>query len=700
MRWNRFGGRSWRVVWVVGVFFMLTLTKGGPAPVVSIDTAESGDTWRRVADMPTPRWGLAAVVMDSKIYAIGGAIQRNVFTTTVEEYDPITDTWRSRAAISTPRAALAAAVVDGKIYAIGGSSDEKALALVEEYDPITDTWRSRAAMSTPRAFLDAAVVGGKIYAIGGRDENWNIFSTVEEYDPITDTWRSRAPIPTARSHIGTAVVNEKIYVVGGFDGTEFVATVEVYDPATDTWTSRANMLITQEGSAEAVVGGKIYVAGGQQTRYGPPIAILEEYDPVTDIWRNRAAMSIPRATLAAVGLGNKIYALGGITEEKIALSTVEEYTPPSSPEAPIVTVMSPNGGEYWQGTQPITWEATDPQDDPLTFAVSYSLNGGATWTQLATGLTEPSCVWDTTMVVDGTNYLVKVEVSDGMHTGVDVSDAPFEIANAPPITTTTIVPPIIPVTTYPANVQTETVPYGGYLRLAFFIDPKEDWWVKWSFTGSNPEVGIKAMVMEFGESFKFVQGMSYDAYPLSEGKTSDSGTFTIPYTAQWAFMFVNLDSSQQSTTLTVTLQLIETAIQPPNSAPTVRVLRPNGGERVRGMYELRWEANDPDGDVLTFTISYSPNGGQTWTQLARGLTETSYQWDTSTVQVGSNYLIKVEASDGALTADDRSDAPFTIEREAETETKGVFIPSFGIVEVLGAIFLLLCFRKLQRTRIS
>jgi len=135
-----------------------------------------------------------------------------------------------------------------------------------------------------------------------------------------------------------------------------------------------------------------------------------------------------------------------------------------------------------------------------------------------------------------------------------------------------------------------------------------------------------------------------------------------------------------------------------NTTPIVLVLRPNGGERVRVIYEIQWSATDLEGDPLTYTISYSPNGGDTWTLLASEVTGTSYQWDTSGVQVGENYLIKIEASDGRLTTEDCSDYKFAVERETHTATRSetFFVPSFRVLEALGALLVLLGLGKRQR----
>jgi hypothetical protein len=105
--------------------------------------------------------------------------------------------------------------------------------------------------------------------------------------------------------------------------------------------------------------------------------------------------------------------------------------------APTVEVTAPDGGEVLVGETSITWSADDFDNDPLSFTVFYSDDGGGGWTQLATGLTSTSLLWDTTQVANGTDYLIRVQVTDGLETAEDVSDAPFTVDNPPPTTTTT-----------------------------------------------------------------------------------------------------------------------------------------------------------------------------------------------------------------------------------------------------------------------
>ena len=61
--------------------------------------------------------------------------------------------------------------------------------------------------------------------------------------------------------------------------------------------------------------------------------------------------------------------------------------------------------------------------------------------------------------------------------------------------------------------------------------------------------------------------------------------------------------------------------KPGTSVPTVSILKPAGGETVGAQLELSWQAQDADpGDILHYTIQYSPDNGQTWRALATDVT--------------------------------------------------------------------------------
>lgn len=65
---------------------------------------------------------------------------------------------------------------------------------------------------------------------------------------------------------------------------------------------------------------------------------------------------------------------------------------------------------------------------------------------------------------------------------------------------------------------------------------------------------------------------------------------------------------------------------------------------TRPNLQIDWEADDPNGDQLLFTLEYQPEGSGKWLPLARDLQETSFQWDTRHVPDG-RYTLRVIAAD-------------------------------------------------------
>lgn len=103
-------------------------------------------------------------------------------------------------------------------------------------------------------------------------------------------------------------------------------------------------------------------------------------------------------------------------------------------EAPTITVTAPNGGEIWNGSKSIRWNATDPDDDALTISIYYrnSSNSSASWTTISSAESNTgSYTWDTTSVLDGNAYLINVTAKDpGGLKASAVSAGIFTIKNA------------------------------------------------------------------------------------------------------------------------------------------------------------------------------------------------------------------------------------------------------------------------------
>jgi len=98
--------------------------------------------------------------------------------------------------------------------------------------------------------------------------------------------------------------------------------------------------------------------------------------------------------------------------------------------APSIEVLSPNGGEFLMAglNCTVTWNASDLDGDPLAYTIAYSYDSGESWIPVATDVEGNSYVWNTSLLEDGSNYLVRVIATDGVNTGEDVSDNVFTVS--------------------------------------------------------------------------------------------------------------------------------------------------------------------------------------------------------------------------------------------------------------------------------
>jgi len=122
-----------------------------------------------------------------------------------------------------------------------------------------------------------------------------------------------------------------------------------------------------------------------------------------------------------------------------------------------------------------------------------------------------------------------------------------------------------------------------------------------------------------------------------------------------------------------------------NLPPAVTVLYPNGGEEVNGTVTINATASDPDGTVVNVEFQYSPDNGTSWKSIVNVtpplLGNCTYEWDTTTVPNGAEYLIKAIATDDTgATASDVSNTSFVIANKLS-----VHAPNMSIVNQTLAV---------------
>ncbi len=165
------------------------------------------DSWIEKAPVPTSRNNAAVVAMDSLIYVIGGAgTSSSIWTLikTVECYNAKTNKWESKKDLPVATFLPGAVVVNKKVFMLGGqNANGGGLSAVYVYDTASDTWTKTTSLPKINVLGGFAAVDSKIYVIGGTESvayNAPIYSDVYEgtvisegnfipevYQPIPDT---------------------------------------------------------------------------------------------------------------------------------------------------------------------------------------------------------------------------------------------------------------------------------------------------------------------------------------------------------------------------------------------------------------------------------------------------------------------------------------------------------------------------------
>lgn len=232
-------------VYVIGGGFKKPDGKFMFLPTVEMFVPMTG-AWEKGPDMVHPHDYPAGAVVHGAIYILGGhhpdategGPQTDPGFNICERFSPQKREWVETAPLPTPRFALAAAVIEERLWALGGvactGTGLTEFAVVEVYDPHKEKWTVDDALSLPwpAAGHSACVHKGRLYIFGGYSRD-GVHNRAACYDPLSRRWQEIPPLIEPCVASAAASLNDMIYVVGGWaaDGRTPLDTVAAYVPS-------------------------------------------------------------------------------------------------------------------------------------------------------------------------------------------------------------------------------------------------------------------------------------------------------------------------------------------------------------------------------------------------------------------------------------------------------------------------------------
>lgn len=254
--------------------------------------------------------------------------------------------WAVGPILRTPRANLAAGVLGTSIYAIGGGTS----CDTERYDRATaefynvdfggrwqpDTLLSSDSTSLIEASMVTLGTGSSLVAVGGLI-NGSVSDEVRGIFGRRRGWVSLGKLPEPRHAAAVASIGEVLYVVGGFDAygnasdNVWIGTPNASKGVTGGYTWERMNDLAQPCAAAMMVNanGTLWLAGGigrdRSKALADVISVDTREKPLR--WIAHANLTQSRAYGAAVWHRDAIHILGGENAKRELIATVEWLSP-------------------------------------------------------------------------------------------------------------------------------------------------------------------------------------------------------------------------------------------------------------------------------------------------------------------------------------------------------------------------------------
>jgi hypothetical protein len=225
--------------------------------------------WDNGPALPEARHHLAAVGLGQAVYVSGGSADLAGAWQPTRDFwrlDWGAREWRALEPMPEPRWGHRMVVLDGRIYVVGGIGPSASVLI---YTPGAG-WTAGAALPVQRDHLAVVVAGSRIWAIGGRAPA--SLAAVDVYDPATDSWTAGPDLPQATSGAAEAAIGPLVFVSGGEESASFGHVIDAHwlletsRPA-PSWEAAPPPPLVVHGAGAALFGGAVVIVGGA-TRHG------------------------------------------------------------------------------------------------------------------------------------------------------------------------------------------------------------------------------------------------------------------------------------------------------------------------------------------------------------------------------------------------------------------------------------------------
>jgi N-acetylneuraminic acid mutarotase len=308
-------------------------------------------SWDQLPDMPVGKWEPASLVLDDKLYVLGGYENDVVSSRRVDVFDPADGSW-TQLQDCPSRVSHVDLVADGNGFWFAGGMKDKPTRKIKDHI-IAEVWyfnleldRYTAGPLLPgrRAGGGLARLGDKLHYVSGLMEDRDtdspdhfVLDLKEWAEKGHALWTKAAPLPVPRNQHSIAELNGMIYIIGGQFNHDLQqldqVMVDVYDPRSDSWSEGPQLPVAHSHSEGAtfVHGDRIWMVGGHSTPEGGKKGFCGNVMTMREgeEWEVTCHLPKPISSPASRIINDKLYVAGGwdgrMDDDKEWLSSPEVW---------------------------------------------------------------------------------------------------------------------------------------------------------------------------------------------------------------------------------------------------------------------------------------------------------------------------------------------------------------------------------------
>lgn len=238
------------------------------------------ETIKRIADMPSPRYAVGAVLNNDTVYIAGGQDNKTYFRD-VYAFDTGKEKFTKIAEMPEPRSYGTLASSEDALYYFGGWNGSDIADTIIKIDIASGSCELIPGITEALQFHTGIQRGETFYMYGGEDSDLNYSTSLYSIDMRTLTVSTEAILPLGLIRSSAAFIGDTFYIAGGWSKgpVKKILALDTADPGTDV-SILGEIPYDPEDMTLASFEADLYLIGGREERFKRQVRIVR-IDPAT-----------------------------------------------------------------------------------------------------------------------------------------------------------------------------------------------------------------------------------------------------------------------------------------------------------------------------------------------------------------------------------------------------------------------------------